>query len=703
MKRSILYKTLIFIVPIAIIVYLLPRTDEHRYIYEVNRPWAYSLLTAPFDIPVNLDSLSAERVRDSVINHLEPVFQRNLETENTNISLVAERLKATSGLNISYSDQNRIIGAIREVYDNGIVNQPTYDAIRDGELPMVRFVNDNVAVSAPTDRFRSQRQAYAAIDSALNEPRFREAMSEISLNDLITPNILYDSVETARVTIEVLRKELAPRGVVQQGERIIDEGEVVTPQLFTLLQTYEKMLSEKDSGREAELYYPILGQILYLVIIFASLYAFLFFFRPQYWKSTRVLLFIMMIITVFAIFIFAMVGTFSNGMYIVPCTIVPIMTLIFLDSRTALFTHIVTTLIGSMACVGQFEFIFMQFIAGTAAIQSVQELSRRSQLIRAAVAVLVAYSLSYVSIKLIQLGSIHAISLHVIGCFVMNAVMVSFTYVLILIIEKLFGFTSKVTLVELSDINNPVLRELSEECPGTFQHSMAVSNLASAAARRIGANVQLVRTGALYHDIGKIDNPAFFTENQHGINPHDHLDPVQSARIVLGHVTDGLRRAEKAKLPQMVTDFITQHHGRGTARYFYTTYCNAHPDETPDPSLFTYPGPNPQTKESSILMMADAVEASSRSLTDHSPEAIAKLVDRIIDTQIAEGLHNDSPLSFRDVKAIKDTFASRLRTMFHTRISYPESTTGAGAAAAPADDTPTVVESAPADDNKTAS
>ena len=271
-----------------------------------------------------------------------------------------------------------------------------------------------------------------------------------------------------------------------------------------------------------------------------------------------------------------------------------------------------------------------------------------------------------------QTGDIHRIAPRMFGYLAINAVFISFAYILIFLLEKTFGFTSRVTLVELSDINNPLLRELSEECPGTFQHSMAVSNLASAAAHRIGANVQLVRAGALYHDIGKISNPAFFTENQHGVNPHDALTPLQSARIVIGHVTDGVKRADKAKLPSGIRQFITEHHGRGKARFFYTTYCNQHPGEKVDEAPFTYPGPNPQSRETSILMMADAVEAASRSLSDHSPEAINNLVNRIIDTQISEGLHNDSPISFRDVNEIKDTFASRLRTMYHSRISYPE-------------------------------
>jgi putative nucleotidyltransferase with HDIG domain len=270
-----------------------------------------------------------------------------------------------------------------------------------------------------------------------------------------------------------------------------------------------------------------------------------------------------------------------------------------------------------------------------------------------------------------QVASLNSFSWKLIGFFAVNMVLTSFAYVLIFVVEKIFGFTSVVTLVELSDINNPVLRELSEECPGTFQHSLAVSNLASDAARRVDANVQLVRAGALYHDIGKIKNPAFFTENQHGVNPHDALDPIQSARIIISHVTDGLRRAEKAKLPTVIRDIIAQHHGRSTARYFLTTYQNAHPGEDVDPAPFTYPGPNPQSKEASLLMMADVVEAASRSLPSHDPQSIANLVNRLIDAQVAAGLHSESTLSFRDITIIKQAFIDRLRTMYHARVAYP--------------------------------
>lgn len=275
-------------------------------------------------------------------------------------------------------------------------------------------------------------------------------------------------------------------------------------------------------------------------------------------------------------------------------------------------------------------------------------------------------------IKLLNEGDLTTFSWRMIGIFAINCVTLSFAYILNLIIEKVFGFTSTVTLVELSDINTPLLRRLAEEAPGTFQHSMQVSTLASEAARAIGANTQLVRTGALYHDIGKLESPIFFTENQHGVNPHTGLNPETSAQKIISHVTGGLQIAAKAKLPQVIRDFIAEHHGKSVTRYFYNTAVNQNPDKVVDRSKFTYPGPNPRSKETTILMMADSVEAASRSLKDYSPEAISALVDKIITAQESDGLYKNSPISFRDIETIKETFKKRLATIYHSRVVYPE-------------------------------
>ncbi|MDE5673080.1 MAG: HDIG domain-containing protein, partial [Duncaniella sp.] len=515
-------------------------------------------------------------------------------------------------------------------------------------------------------------RAYEHLDSVLRDPNVRKAISATKLSQELHPNILVDTVTSQRLLNEAYQKAMAPVGVIQQGERIIDKGDIVTSRLATVLHTYEKIANERGNSAISQHYYPMAGQILYMLILYGMLFAYLYIFRRDYFEDDRTVVFIVTLIGLFTLFAFAMQAGFSTGFYITPFTIVPILVLIFLDSRTAYFCHVILVLICAIVASFALEFIFMQFIAGVVAIDSLKDLSRRSQLIRTAALIFLAYTLSYIAVEVMQAGSLARTEGRVFGCFAINAILISFSYVLMFLLERIYGFTSRVTLVELSDINNPLLRELSEECPGTFNHSMAVSNLASAAASRIGANVQLVRTGALYHDIGKIKNPAFYTENQHGVNPHDALDPIQSARIVTGHVNEGLALAEKAKLPSVIRRFISEHHGAGKARYFYTTYCNAHPDEEVDPANFTYPGPNPQSKETSLLMMADSVEAASRSMTSHSPEAISALVNKIIDSQIAEGLHNESPISFRDVSTIKEVFAQRLRTMYHSRISYPE-------------------------------
>ncbi len=668
LSKKTITRSLMFIISAGIILYFLPRNNERQFIYEINRPWNYSLLTAPFDIPIQLDSIRAKEIKDSIDNTFVPVYQRNTVVSDKAINAYYKTLNSNSS--ISPAEKTKLINSLRTIYDNGIVDLNTYQKISSGKLSRMRFIDGNRIINSPTNNILSARIAYTTMDSLLKSETFNTTISSTELSKFLIPNITYDSIESERLYQDICQKAMAPIGIIQNGERIIDRGEKVTPQLYTILKTYEQMLLERKANKHQQLY-PILGQLLFVLILLSALFYYLYFIRRELFENTRAILFIMLMITGFVVFAVAMKNTFTNGLYLVPFTIIAIMMVVFFDSRTALFCLIIETMLCSCIANVAFEFIFVQFIAGVTAIYSLKELTKRSQLIQTAFLVFTAYSLSYVAVEVISSGTISGIDLRIFGIFAINAILISFAYILIFVFEKLFAFTSIVTLVELSDINNPLLRELSEECPGTFQHSLSVSNLAYEAAHRIGANAQLVRAGALYHDIGKITNPAFFTENQHGVNPHDALNPLQSARIVIAHVADGLKRAEKAKLPSVIKDFISEHHGCGKAKYFYNTYCNQHPDEEVDIASFSYPGPNPQSKETSILMMADTVEAASRSLPTHTPEAIENLVNRLIDGQIADGLHNNSLLSFKDVKEIKESFISRLRTMYHARISYP--------------------------------
>lgn len=343
-----------------------------------------------------------------------------------------------------------------------------------------------------------------------------------------------------------------------------------------------------------------------------------------------------------------------------------------MDSRTAFVMHTVIILLCAVSLKYPYEFVATQLVAGMVAIYSLRELSQRSQLLRTALIVTVTSLVFYFSLDLMHEKEIDNLEYNIYIYLIINGVLLLFAYPLMFLIEKLFGFTSNVTLVELSNINNDLMRRMSEVAPGTFQHSMQVANLATEVANKIDAKAQLVRTGAMYHDIGKICNPAYFTENQSGVNPHDQLSLIESARIIISHIPDGLKMADKYNLPEVIKGFIATHHGRGKTKYFYISYKNKYPDEEVDENLFTYPGPNPQTKEQAILMMADAVEASSRSLKDYTEESISNLVEMIIDAQIADGAFKNCPITFQDITTAKEVFKEKLKTIYHTRISYPE-------------------------------
>lgn len=666
--KNKVYLALAFVAAATMIVYFMPRMTRNHYTYEENRPWAYSLLRAPFDIPVYRDSATVKRMTDSIDNSLVPIFRR----DDAQGRQVMARIAAADS--IPRHMRSRLEAALARVYRQGIVDAATAALIARGELTEVKFNENNVNVTRKTSNYLSQRGAYVYIDSLMSGADAHRAFQAAGLSALLLPNIVEDREATRQYRESLIQPVVAGVGLIQKGEKIIGPAEIVTPQLYQVLQTYELMLDKQSSFDRSQRINSYAGKTIFVMLLLGMLYTYMYFYLPGGVRRVKFVLLPLLLLVVFFIFTVLVSKVFRSGIYTVPLAILPIMVAVFYDSRTAFFSYVIEVLLCAVAASYPLEFVSVEMVAGTFVLFSLRDLSRRSQLLRSALVGFVAYVASYVGFELMMAGTLGALSWRLIGYFGINAVLISFAYILIFVVEKLFGLVSTVTLVELSDINNRTIRELSRECPGTFQHSMAVSNLATEAAHRIGANVQLVRAGALYHDIGKIDNPAFFTENQYGVNPHDALTPVQSAGIIVRHITDGLRRAEKAKLPKAVRDLIAQHHGRGRAKYFYTMECRNHPDKEVDPAPFTYPGPNPQTREASVLMMADSVEAASRSLTDHSPEAISNLVNRLIDGQVADGLHNESPLSFRDIKEIKETFISRLRSMYHARVQYPSET-----------------------------
>ena len=667
-RKTNVLNVLMLLCGIIVVSFFFPRRGEFNYEYEQGRPWAYSLITAPFDMPIYMDSLTIVATKDSIDARFSPIYERDSKVERIRISELYADLDKDSL--VTPRMKNAIVERVREVYRRGIVDNNTREGLATGRIPGLRRIVNNIAEPLPTEGVYSEREAYVYLDSIFSTPNYRSALSRARLSDKLVPNIIYDSIGSRRVLEQLYQKAFAPVGVIQKGERIIDRGEKVTPQLYTVLKTYEQMANDRNKVVEGD-HYPVVGQILLVAILFTGFFIYVYYFRPRTYVDLRKMFFLLLFITVFTAGALVVKETSANAIYLIPFATVPIILSTFIDSRTGFMANVMVVLVCALALPSPLEFIVLQVVVGVVAIVSVYSLVRRSQLVSCAFYVFVAYCLVYIGMSILINGSVMSVSKHMFLNFALNGVILSFNYVLVFVLEKLFGFITPVSLVELSDVNNAELRELSEKCPGTFQHSLQVSNLAAEVAHSIGANVQLVRAGALYHDIGKINNPAFFTENQRGVNPHDSLMSDHSARIVLRHVSDGVQRAEKAKLPDVIKDFILQHHGRGKAKFFYMKACElAGGAENVDASLYTYPGPNPNTKETTILMIADATEATAKSLTDHSDEAIRTLVERIIDSQRAEGLYVDSPLTFREMEIVKKTIVERLCMTYHTRVSY---------------------------------
>lgn len=666
-------RTLLFIGAIGLMILMLPRPDLHSYSFDRNQPWRYPLLTAPFDIPILPDSTSIHQLKDSVDNAFVPFVVRDDAVGQANIQAFVRDMQQQG--NPAGTDVNLVASLMKMVYADGILEAGVFEHITKNSINVLRTTNngegENSISSISAAEMLSPRRAYITIDSIYSSQHAGKNLADVQLDNYLDPNLIADrEADTKYKNLEYLNVSGA-RGVIKQGQRIVDRGEIVTPQIYTNLRTYEDMMKRENSAKTSDKLL-ISGQVTYIVLVMGALYIFLFLYRKKFFKDLGKMTFLVSFITLFALFANFMVEQFSNGVYMVPIAAVPVIIMVFFDSRTAVISLTAVVLIIALAATYQFQFVFVQLIVGLAATYSISQLSRRSQLLRTAFIVFVTYCIAFTAIVLINDGNLDNMRWRIFGIFGINAVILSFAYVLIFIIEKIFGFTSTVTLVELSDINNPLLRRLAEEAPGTFQHSMQVSTLAAEGARAIGANTQLVRTGALYHDIGKLQSPVFFTENQHGVNPHDGLDPETSARKIISHVSEGLQIAGKAKLPEVIKSFVREHHGTGVAKYFYNTALNnAAEDEQINRELFEYPGPDPQSKETSIMMMADAVEAASRSLKDYSQQNISNLVENIIDTQLHEGRFKSSPISLREIEIVKSTFKKRLTTIYHTRIEYP--------------------------------
>lgn len=659
------------IVVVLLLVYFLPRETKFGYEYEQGRPWRYNSLIATFDFPVYKTPDEVQAERDSALSQFQPFYTEDVQIAQRQIAAFETAWRAGRFGDVPAHCLNHVDKMLRGVYEAGIVPSADLSQMAKERTPGVRVVEGTEAVTRPITELYSTRSAYEYIVYAdtINFPR--ELLARCNINEYLSPNLSIDSVKTSAVREDLLAAVSPASGMVQSGQRIIDRGEIISAEQYKILQSFERETVRRNDPSKG-MWQVVTGQVTFVLCVIVAFVFYLRLFRREYLRSPHSILLLSSLIAIFPLITYAMVDQKFLNVYMVPYAMVPIFVRIFMDSRTAFMTMVCSVILSSLALHSNYEFVIVQFMSGMTAIYALRDLTERSQLLRVALAVFVTSSAIMLGYDLSQGIEFSHLDRSMYVYNAVNGVLLLFAYPLLYMIEKLFGFTSSVTLVELSNTNNSVLRRMSKVAQGTFVHSLQVANLAAEVADKIGAKPQLVRTGALYHDIGKMLNPAFFTENQTGVNPHDELTEERSAQIIISHVTEGLKLADKYHLPKVIRDFISTHHGRSQVKYFYIQWKNKHQGEEPDAKLFTYPGPNPFTREQAILMMCDAVEASSRSLKEFTEESIKELVNRIIDGQVQAGYFRECPITFRDIADAKRVLAESLKTIYHTRIAYPE-------------------------------
>ena len=667
----LLMKFILVSVSTALIVYFMPRGDEFGYKYELNKPWNYGLLIANTKFPVLKNDSTIRKEREATSLAFQPYYHRDkLVRDNMMNRLYQHDSNGKLGKGeVVY--MRHIAALLDTIYKHGVMSIDDYERLKNVETrKRIRVVDDNVAVSLKLSDVFTPKSAYDYImtkDTAHYNPG---VLGTYDMTELLQQNLTYDQKRSEEELAENLQNLSYYNGFVQAGQKIVDRGETVTDEVYDVLRSYEKDFERRNTS-EVNIPYKVLGQTLYVLIVFIVLTVYLSLFRLDYFENVRNVTLLFALPVLFCIVASLMVSHKTMNIFMLPYCIVPIVIRVFMDSRTAFMFHCGMVLIISLFLTSNYEFLILQLVVGMVAIQTLRELSQRSQIVRTAFILFVVYVFVYTGYSLHHENDIKMDSWMYV-CFGVNCLLLLFTYPLLWMLEKVFGFTSDVTLVELSSVRNPLLQRMTEVAPGTFQHSMQVANLSAEVANKIGGRAQLVRTGALYHDIGKIERPVFFTENQSGVSPHKHLSALKSAEVIIAHVKNGVALAEKNHIPESIKRFIMTHHGLGKAKYFYITYKNEHPDEEIDEAAFTYPGPNPSSKEEAILMMCDAVEAASRSLPEYTEDSINQLVDKIIDGQMAEGFFNECSITFKEISIAKSVLKDKLKTIYHTRISYPE-------------------------------
>ena len=672
--HDLLVRIALVVCGVILIVWSMPHDSQVTFKAEQGKPWRHADFTAPFDFPIYKSDVAIQAERDSIMRQYEPYYGLDTEKEGKMISkFTTDFASGIPGLTPDYI--SIIANRLHNFYQQGIMASAQYDDLIKDTTRMIRIVSGKEATSSHITSVYSPKSAYEQLFQDPMLIQHRALLQRCNLNDYIVPNLTYEKERSESSLRDLLESIPLASGVVQRGQKVVDRGQIVDEKTYRIIESFIKE-TERRQTDGSQFNTRLVGEALLTLLFIGAFTLYLSLFRKDYFERWRSIVMLYATIVGFAVIALTMVSHNVLHVYLLPFAMVPIFIRVFMDSRTAFMAHNTTIFIVAIALQHPLEFLVVEEIAGLAAIFSLRELSSRSQLFKTAIIVTLCAMAANLGTQLTaHLSSssfLQTIDTSEYNYLMVNGALLFCSYPLLYLFERFFGFTSNITLIELSDMSKDILRRMSEVAPGTFQHSIQVGNLAAEIANKIGAKAQLVRTGALYHDIGKTQNPIYFTENQSGVNPHENLSYIDSAQVIISHVTDGLKLADKYNLPDVIRDFIATHHGQGKAKYFYVKYKNEHPDEDVDDLLFTYPGPNPFTREQAILMMADAVEAASRSLPDYTEQSIRDLVNRILDSQVADGYFRECPITFRDIQYAKTVLIEKLKTIYHTRISYPE-------------------------------
>ena len=673
-----IYKCILFIIAVAIIVYVFPKQGKFQYEFQnlKGKPWPHDHLIAPFDFAIKKSSDELALEKSEILKNSKPYFKSaNSILATRKLQLIKEfeeQWDTNKSLKIKDKSLALSKNIIDSIYSKGIIEPSEIIENKPADYS-VYVLKNNIAEEYVLKDFHTIISAYEYLQEQLRkhgtgiDTKFILPLLENS----IAHSLFYDKETSEKVLNQAVEAISFSRDVIIKDQSIVSKGEIIDTKIFQLLQSLKWEFEEKGGGKSGT-FFVLLGQILIVTLCLSVLIIFLAFFRKDIFLNNTKITFILLLIVLQVLMIRLALNSQSFSIYILPFCILPIIIRAFYDTRIALFVHLITVLVISFMAPNRFEFAFLQLVTGIIAILSIVNIHNRSQIFISSILIFLTYSIAFFGITIIQDGGSDVINIYDFAWFGISALLTLFSYPLIFIFEKIFGFVSDVSLLELSDTNGKLLRELALLAPGTFQHSLQVANIAEDAIYSIGGNALLVRAGALYHDIGKMEMPLYFIENQaSGINPHEDLNYDESAAIIIGHVIKGVEIAKKHNLPEQIIDFIRSHHGTTITAYFYRSFQNAFPEEHIDIEKFRYPGPIPFSKESAVLMMADSVEAASRSLKKYDAESIDNLVELIITSQIEQNQFINSDITFRDINVLKKIFKKKLMNMYHLRVEYP--------------------------------